>query len=99
MTHRDHMGAAPMEESVLQRGSEGSEVSMLQQTLIDQQFKPGEVDGVFGVLTESALKMFQASAQLEADGIVGQRTAEKLAEATGQVEPSEGDEGDEEIEV
>jgi peptidoglycan hydrolase-like protein with peptidoglycan-binding domain len=91
-----------MAESALQRGSEGSEVSMLQQTLIDLNFKPGEVDGVFGVLTESALKMFQATGQLEADGILGQRTAEKLAEATGQAKEGElagEDEGEEEIEV
>lgn len=75
---------------------------MLQQTLIDLQFKPGEVDGVFGVLTESALKMFQATAQLEADGVLGQRTAEKLAETTGQANEGElagDDEEDEEIEV
>lgn len=91
-----------MAESTVQRGSEGSEVSMLQQTLIDLQFKPGEVDGVFGVLTESALKMFQATAHLEADGILGQRTAEKLAETTGQAKPGEltgEEERDEEIEV
>lgn len=75
---------------------------MLQQTLIDLKFKPGEVDGVFGVLTESALKMFQATAQLEADGVLGQRTAEKLAEVTGQADEGEltgDDEQDEEIEV
>lgn len=75
---------------------------MLQQTLIDLQFKPGEVDGVFGVLTESALKMFQATAQLEADGVLGQRTAEKLAETTGQAKEGElagDDEEDEESEV
>jgi len=88
-----------MAESTLQRGSESTEVSALQQTLIDLHFKPGEVDGVFGVLTESALKMFQATGQLEADGVLGQRTAEKLAEVTGQIEPSKGDEDDEEIEV
>ena len=75
---------------------------MLQQTLIDLQFKPGEVDGVFGVLTESALKMFQATAQLEADGVLGQRTAEKLAETTGQAKEGEltgDDEEEKEIEV
>lgn len=75
---------------------------MLQQTLIDLSFKPGEVDGVFGVITESALKMFQATSQLEADGVLGQRTAEKLAEATGQAEDGEvtdDNEEDEEIEV
>jgi g-D-glutamyl-meso-diaminopimelate peptidase len=83
-----------MAESTLQRESEGSEVSTLQQTLIDLQFKPGDVDGVFGVLTESALKLFQATVQLEVDGILGPSTAEKLAEASGAGEGSE-DEGGE----
>lgn len=80
-----------MTEQTLERGDEGALVSDLQETLIELQFKPGEVDGIFGVLTESAVKMFQASAQLEADGIVGERTFEKLGQATAA--PNEGDAG------
>ena len=85
-----------MAESTFQRGSEGSEVSTLQQTLIDLHLKPGEVDGVFGVFTESALKLFQATVQLEADGILGPSTAEKLAEASGADEGSEDDDSEDE---
>jgi lysozyme len=62
----------------LERGSEGPEVADLQEKLIELRFKPGEVDGVFGVLTESAVKMFQVYVKLEADGIVGERTFEAL---------------------
>lgn len=80
-----------MAESTLQRGSESAEVSALQQTLIDLHFKPGEVDGVFGVLTESALKMFQTTADVEPDGILGPNTSEKLDAATGAGEEGEGE--------
>lgn len=71
-----------MAEQTLERGSEGPEVADLQERLIELRFKPGEVDGVFGVLTESAVKMFQVSVDEEADGIVGQVTQEKLDQAT-----------------
>lgn len=73
-----------MAESTLERGSEGSEVVELQQSLIELRLKPGEVDGSFGVLTESALKMFQASANIEADGIYGPTSRETLAAVIAQ---------------
>src|SRR5204863_94697 len=65
-------------QQTLERGSEGPEVEQLQRTLVELQFKPGEIDGVFGVLTESALKMFQTSKKIAPDGIVGPQTWEKL---------------------
>ncbi len=70
-----------MAEPTLQRGSEGQDVKDLQEALIELDFKPGEVDGVFGVFTLSAVKSFQTWAQLMADGIVGPETWEKLDDA------------------
>jgi peptidoglycan hydrolase-like protein with peptidoglycan-binding domain len=70
-----------MAEPTLQRGSEGPDVKDLQEALIALGFKPGEVDGVFGVLTESAVKSFQSWVTVMADGVVGATTWEKLDEA------------------
>ncbi|MDX6679320.1 MAG: hypothetical protein QOE31_3372 [Solirubrobacteraceae bacterium] len=67
-----------MAEPTLERGSKGDDVKDLQEALIELDFKPGEVDGVFGIYTESALRSFQAWAKLAADGVVGPRTWEKL---------------------
>ena len=65
-------------QQTLKRGSEGPEVEELQHTLVEHDFKPGEIDGVFGVLTESALKMFQTAANVAPDGIVGRETWQAL---------------------
>ncbi len=71
-----------MAEPTLERGSEGQAVKDLQEALIELDFKPGAVDGVFGVYTESAARAFQTWANVdEADGIVGEMTWEKLDEA------------------
>ncbi len=72
-----------MAEPTLKRGSEGQEVRDLQEALVALDFKPGKLDGVFGVFTESAVKSFQKWAQITADGIVGPETREKLADAPG----------------
>ena len=70
-----------MAEPTLERGSKGDDVKALQEALIELDFKPGAVDGVFGVLTESAVKAFQVWANLAADGVVGPLTWEKLDDA------------------
>ena len=70
-----------MAEPTLERGSKGDDVTDLQQGLIELDFKPGEVDGIFGVLTDSAVRSFQTWAQATADGIVGPLTWEKFDNA------------------
>lgn len=70
-----------MAEPTLKRGSEGQDVEDLQAALIALDFKPGAVDGVFGVYTESAVKAFQKWAQLVSDGIVGPATQAALDNA------------------
>jgi peptidoglycan hydrolase-like protein with peptidoglycan-binding domain len=70
-----------MAEPMVGRGSEGQDVRDLQEALIELDFKPGEVDGVFGVFTESAVKAFQKWSQTMSDGIVGAETWAKLDDA------------------
>lgn len=71
-----------MARPTVNRGSEGQDVQDLQETLIALDFKPGAVDGVFGVYTESAVKSFQRWAQIDLpDGIVGPETWEKIENA------------------
>ena len=62
----------------LRVGSSGADVIALQNALAAKGFDPGAVDGVFGPATESAVMAFQATASLNADGIVGLETAVAL---------------------
>jgi Putative peptidoglycan-binding domain-containing protein len=52
----------------------GEDVRTLQRALKEQGFDPGQLDGVFGKKTERAVKRFQRSVGLKADGIAGRRT-------------------------
>ena len=70
-----------MAQPTLEQGSEGPDVKGLQEALVELDFKPGEVDGVFGVFTSSAVKSFQRWATLTADGVVGPATWERLDDA------------------
>ena len=70
-----------MAEPILGRGSQGQDVSDLQQALIELGLRPGEVDGVFGVYTESAVRSFQHLAQVLAVGVVDAATWERLDDA------------------
>ena len=57
---------------ILKLGSRGNEVKVLQEKL------NLKADGIFGPLTEEAVKDFQRSNGLEVDGIVGTNTLSKL---------------------
>ena len=57
---------------VLKLGSRGNEVKLLQEKL------NLKTDGIFGPLTEEAVKDFQRSNGLKVDGIVGANTLSKL---------------------
>jgi peptidoglycan/xylan/chitin deacetylase (PgdA/CDA1 family) len=64
----------PVEHPVLRKGSSGESVVYLQQRLRKLGFDSGPIDGIFGSRTEGAVKLFQASNNLKADGIVGTKT-------------------------
>lgn len=58
----------------LKSGSQGNAVHLLQGMLYCRGFNPNGVDGTFGSGTTSAVKNFQSSAGLTADGIAGANT-------------------------
>ncbi len=62
----------------LARGSEGNEVKILQEQLRIAGFYYGNANGIFGPITEDAVKKFQAAYKLDVDGIVGPSTKSKL---------------------
>jgi peptidoglycan-N-acetylglucosamine deacetylase len=65
----------------LRSGDRGQPVSALQRLLRDAGFDPGKVDGVFGPLTEDAVRHAQRSLNLKADGLAGLETAAALQQA------------------
>lgn len=58
-------------------GNSGVSVSVLQRLLLSSGYTV-QVDGVFGALTEAAVKAFQYRRNIVADGVVGQRTWREL---------------------
>lgn len=63
---------------LLKRGSSGPDVLTLQSALKQLGFDPNGVDGHFGPGTEAAVKAFQTSKGLNADGIAGPNTMAAL---------------------
>ena len=66
----------PVPKRTLRRGSSGAEVMELQKALNSQgkdgrSVPPLQMDGVFGKLTEAAVRAFQRNNGLKADGICG----------------------------
>ncbi|MDZ7959115.1 MAG: peptidoglycan-binding protein [Aulosira sp. DedQUE10] len=62
----------------LVRGDEGEPVRVLQERLRVAGFYYGNSTGIFGPITENAVKRFQEAYKLDADGVVGQATLGKL---------------------
>ena len=60
-----------MTEPVLKKGSTDPAVRDLQAALKALGHDPGPIDGVFGAMTESAVKAFQQARGIAVDGIVG----------------------------
>lgn len=58
----------------LRQGDRGQAVAALQQLLADAGFNPGKVDGIFGPLTEGAVRRAQAASGLATDGLAGSLT-------------------------
>ncbi len=59
-------------------GTRGEDVKNLQQALKSLGFPIGKVDGIFGNKTKEAVIAFQITSKLNADGVVGPITWEKL---------------------
>ncbi len=65
---------------ILAKGDKGSKVKTLQIRLEKMGFNPGPIDGVFGMKTTGAVKEFQKSKGIKADGIVNQKTWEAFSQ-------------------
>ncbi len=64
--------------SILRVGSQGTDVTELQSTLKLLGYFAGSVNGVFEENTAQAVKRFQQAAGIEADGVVGTATWNRL---------------------
>lgn len=62
---------APLGKRTLRIGSKGKDVHELQQLLTESGFYFGRVDGLYGMLTEEAVTLFQKTFNLNNDGIAG----------------------------
>jgi peptidoglycan hydrolase-like protein with peptidoglycan-binding domain len=75
---QDYQNMIPM------MGSDGGRiqyaVQSIQTELVLNSCNPGGLDGIFGPLTEQAVKQFQNNKELKADGIVGPITARELCQ-------------------
>ncbi len=59
-------------------GSRGEEVEQIQLKLSSLGYYNGDIDGIYGSATQSAVKQFQYDNGLVADGIVGEKTLAAL---------------------
>lgn len=64
--------------SLSRMGSVGKEVSDIQLVLKNKGYYSGNVDGIFGSATKSAVEQFQRDNGLQADGIAGKNTLAAL---------------------
>ncbi|MGL5833085.1 MAG: peptidoglycan recognition protein family protein [Waterburya sp.] len=81
-TGKDHNNFDNDDQEVITRdlqfGSNGLDVTRLQQRLAEKGFNPGDIDGDFGDHTRSAVIAFQRAMALLDDGIVGLQTRAAL---------------------
>ncbi len=61
-------------EALSKLGSRGDEVRRIQTKLKQLGFFNGTVDGIYGIKTQSAVRQFQRSVGITADGIAGSKT-------------------------
>lgn len=71
--------------ATLTPGSTGADVSRLQATLKLLNFYQGDIDGTYSPATQAAVASFQTAAGIEADGITGPATWQKLLPAPDEV--------------
>ena len=81
---------SPASRPTLRQGSRGSAVTDLQRLLAAAGFSAGSADGIFGAQTGAAVKSFQRSRGITADGIVGSQTWGKLGIVPGKPSATPG---------
>lgn len=81
--------AAGLGERILWRGMEGEDVRLMQQRLYQLGYYLGEIDGVFGLGTRTAVYGFQRAHKLEKiDGKVGPETIARMFAEDAIVKPT-----------
>ena len=63
---------------LVKQGAEGNITKIIQAMLYCKGYNPNGIDGIFGSKTTKAVKQFQKANGLDADGIVGKNTLNKL---------------------
>lgn len=63
---------------LIRKGAQGNITKLLQEKLVSLGYSTNGIDGIFGSGTYSAVREFQKTRGLSADGIVGQNTWRKL---------------------
>jgi murein L,D-transpeptidase YcbB/YkuD len=64
--------------ATISEGATGPTVRWLQYLLVRRTLSDGQIDGIFGPVTKSAVEQFQTAEQITVDGIVGPVTWSKL---------------------
>ena len=67
--------------AAIRSGSKGERVKALQNALITLGYLSGNADGVYGSKTKNAVKAFQRSKKLTADGVAGKKTLSSIESA------------------
>ena len=73
---KEHLGGLP--DGILKINDRGDKVIILQKALNKLDSPCGDPDGIFGPITQDALKTFQANHGLEIDGVYGPNTRNKM---------------------
>lgn len=68
-----------IETALIQRGDVSTAVEDIQKKLQDKGYYTYTIDGIFGQITEQAIRDYQADKNLQVDGIVGPNTSEAMA--------------------
>lgn len=77
---RWYAGLSRAETTVVQEGMVGPDVAEIQCLLQRTGFSPGEIDGIYGELTQRAVRRLQSKDALVVNGMVGAHTWKALRE-------------------
>ena len=73
-----YAGNSRTRDATVGYGDAGPDVAEVQCLLRRAGVSPGGIDGMFGPLTQGAVKAFQRQARLDVDGVVGPHTWKAL---------------------
>lgn len=84
LSYRESTTSAPtgmaraQPQKIAEKGDRGQSITNIQEKLIELGLLSGEADGIFGNLTEDAVKTYQRVMGLEVDGVVWESTYDAL---------------------